>query len=162
MKKTMIPVAAFFAGLFLFSCSSAKKTGNVGMPNPFIECENPQRAYSVAGFKMTIPESLDSPYMNRIIRAINGNLIEVIYKNPSDLKDEVRLRKAFGEDDVSGDWNKYPVNKNIEISGKKVLLRGEENNFHVASWKVGKFAYAVISRKGLSESSILKVAAALE
>lgn len=132
------------------------------MPNPFVECDTMQKAYNLAGFTMTAPEKIDSVYNSRIIRAINGNFIEVIYPNAKDTGDEVRLRKGFALDDVSGDYHSYPVNKKLSVGGKSVLLRGEANNFHVASWTVGKYSYAVTARKGLPEKQIIELTGNLQ
>ncbi|MCR5762099.1 MAG: hypothetical protein K6G00_01800 [Treponema sp.] len=77
--------------------------------------------------------------------------------------DEVRLRKAKGSDDISGDWTKYLITKNMaanlnKADSKRVELRGEVNKYHVATWVDGAYTYAITSKKGLTEQQILAFA----
>ena len=77
--------------------------------------------------------------------------------------DEVRLRKAKGSDDISGDVTKYLITKNMaanrnKADSKRVELRGEVNNYHVATWTDGGYTYAITSKKGLTEQQILAFA----
>lgn len=77
--------------------------------------------------------------------------------------DEVRLRKAKGNEDISGDYTKYLITKNMaanlnKADSKRVELRGEVNNYHVATWTDGGYTYAITSRKGLTEQQILAFA----
>ncbi|MBR1910877.1 MAG: hypothetical protein IJ828_00825 [Treponema sp.] len=77
--------------------------------------------------------------------------------------DEVRLRKAKGSEDISGDMTKYLITKNMaanlnKAESKRVELRGEVNNYHVATWVDGAYTYAITSKKGLTEQQILAFA----
>lgn len=77
--------------------------------------------------------------------------------------DEVRLRKAKGNADISGDLTKYLITKNMaaninKADSKRVELRGEVNNYHVATWVDGDYSYAITSKKGLTEAQILALA----
>ena len=77
--------------------------------------------------------------------------------------DEVRLRKAKGSDDISGDMTKYLITKNKaanmnKVESKRVELRGEVDNYHVATWVDGPYTYAITSKKGLTEKQILAFA----
>ncbi len=80
----------------------------VSMANPFTEYKTITGVQKAAGFDISLPDAFE-PYENLIYRAIQTQLIEVIYLD--DNKEEgYRIRKGRNmEDDISGDYNEYPV-----------------------------------------------------
>ena len=80
----------------------------VSMANPFTEYKTITGVQKAAGFDISLPDAFE-PYENLIYRAIQTQLMEVIYLD--DNKEEgYRIRKGRNmEDDISGDYNEYPV-----------------------------------------------------
>ena len=161
--------------------------------NPYVDYDSQEKAEASAGFKLSIPSTLPSSYTKKISRAIPNEMIEIIYTTENSASyidkvakegssstvnnnansssstattatgDEVRLRKAKGSDDISGDMTKYLITKNMaanmnKVESKRVELRGEVDNYHVATWVDGPYTYAITSKKGLTEKQILAFA----
>ncbi len=170
------------------SSAKAETKTSVKTPNPYTDYDSQEKAESAAGFKFNIPSSLPFSYSKKISRAIPSEMIEIIYtsadsaayidkvakegssssinnnaNNSVQSGDEVRLRKAKGSDDISGDYTKYLITKNMaanlnKADSKRVELRGEVDNYHVATWVDGAYTYAITSKKGLTEKQILAFA----
>ncbi len=132
----------------------------VGMPNPFISCRSLSQAAGKAGFSLNTPESVKEGLSIKSIRVIKNELIEVIYTDGKDVTesaDQLRVRKAEGNLDISGDFNSYEVNRHVNDAGIQVLLRGSEKLFNVASWISGDYTFSITSEKGLSQKEILSL-----
>ena len=92
--------------------------GGVQIPNPFTEVDTMDAAAEKTGFSLALPE-----LENVVIRVMNDEMIEVIAKG----EDEIRVRKAKGEDDISGDYNEYADVQNGEIA----TIKGNDGVFQV-------------------------------
>jgi len=121
--------------------------GDSGIPNPFVDCATLADAEKTAGFKMTLPETVDG-YTGPVIQAIESNLIQAIWTSGDN---EVCIRKGTGADDISGDYNEYAETSTEDVSGVSVQLRGADGLVNVASWTAGGFSYCVrAADKGLA------------
>ena len=141
--------------------SSETNTKTVTIANPWSNFDRQEDAEDAAGTSFDIPSVKPFDYTRQVNRAIPGDILEIIYYNDVD-DDEVRLRKekiplADGSTpaDISGDYNKDLVTKNMSADSKRVELRGEVDNYHVATWTDGDYAYAVTSKSGISEEEML-------
>ena len=135
------------------------------LANPFTDTDTLEEAQEIAGFEMEVPAAV-SPYTVVSYRAIEGEMLEVIF---SDRKGEegYRIRKAAGEDDISGDYNEYAKEKTFRLSdGTKVTLRGDkEDAWSVAVWTVdaedeeSAYSFAICSgEKTFTAGQIKKMA----
>ena len=144
------------------SSSTASGTGSVAIANPWSDFSTQEDAEDAAGISLDIPSVLPFGYTRQVNRAIPNDTLEIIYYNDV-ADDEVRLRKAklpladgtSDSADISGDFNKYLITKNMAAEDKRVNLRGEVNNYHVATWTDGDYAYAVTSKNGIPEEEML-------
>lgn len=94
----------------------SEQKSDIEIPDPFSEYSSLEEAAQNAGFSFNVPETVDG-YAQRIIRTTAGEegsaMIEVIYQNEIDGKentdsaDEIRMRKANGDEDISGDYTEY-------------------------------------------------------
>jgi len=141
MFRILISTMLLSSVLFFAGCG-AKKTE---VSNTWTDCgKNIEQAADVAGF--TFP--LDLSEYN--VRATRG-MIEFKYK----LDDKtVVIRKSKDNEgnkgDVSGDFTKYPVNKEIRLSnGVAVKVRGEEDLFYVMYIETITGYYSAASKEGL-------------
>ena len=135
------------------------------LANPFTDTDTLEEAQEIAGFEMEVPAAV-SPYTAVSYRAIEGEMLEVIF---SDRKGEegYRIRKAAGEDDISGDYNEYAKEKMVRLTnGTKVTLRGDkEDAWSVAVWtkdaedEKGAYSFAICSgEKTFTSDQIKKMA----
>ena len=135
------------------------------LANPFTDTDTLEEAQEIAGFEMEVPADV-SPYTVVSYRAIEGEMLEVIF---SDRKGEegYRIRKAAGEDDISGDYNEYAKEKTVRLSdGTKVTLRGDkEDAWSAAVWTAdaedeeSAYSFAICSgEKTFTSDQIKKMA----
>lgn len=102
--------------------------------NPFTDTKTLEEAQEIAGFDMQVPDAA-APYTVVNYRAVEGEMLEIIFRDRKG-EEGYRIRKAAGEDDISGDYNEYAKEKTILLSdGTKVTLRGDkEDEWSVAVW----------------------------
>lgn len=122
-------------------------------PNPFIDCNTLSDASKIAGFSLKTPDSVNGCPLS-IIQAIDSSLIQAIYQ---DSKDEIFVRKAAGNKDVSGDYNVYSSIKTVKIKKIKAELRGDGSKIYTAIWTRNNHSYSISSQSGLSRNKILKL-----
>lgn len=122
---------------------------NVGLANPFQACETMDDARELAGFDMTLPEAADE------LEAIEGDMIQALYGENGD---EMRIRKALGSQDVSGDYNQYPQTETVD----NVTLKGENGQFVLATWTAGAYTYSISVGEGRSQADMMELVAAVQ
>ena len=82
-----------------------EKSQTAAIGNPWSDWASMEEAEAAAGFPFGLPEVIAGSYKADAYRTLNGELIEVIYR---DGDSEVRVRKQKGEgQDISGDYNPY-------------------------------------------------------
>ena len=130
---------------------SADNTPSVQMPNPFTEYASMDEAEKAAGFSLTVPETME-PYSGRTIRVMDGedgfSMIEVIYRKETengetDDDDEIRIRKAAGNEDISGDYIDYAEHSTVTIDNIPVSINGENGKIKLATWCRGDYTYSM-------------------
>lgn len=139
MKKIIVFVLSAIITLSLAACGSNEKTAEI--PNPFTEYSSIDEAVKAVGLEISVPDSIDG-YADRIIRVDpDHKMIEVIYKNSDDA--EIRIRKAVGSEDVSGDYTKYAQSSATTIGDLNVTMKGANDKVSVAVWTNGDYAYSI-------------------
>ncbi len=139
-----------------------------GIANPFSEFETLGEASSAAGVEIEIPEGPEG-YRVTCYRAIRDTgLLEIVYLNgpasSEDTQEAYRIRKAEGDEDISGDFNDYSQVIETEADGKTVTLKGEEDRIFCATWTDGGYSYAIdidMGGDGMSQDEVLALAAAI-
>ena len=111
------------------------------IPNPFVEVKNLDEASKIAGFTLEVPETYED-YKQQVIQAIENDMIEVIYFNDTD-NEGLRIRKAIGTDDISGDYNEYRNVETVKVGDYDVTEKGDEGNIFIATWTDGTYSYAI-------------------
>ena len=116
--------------------------GFVGMANPWSEAASAAEAAQGAGLdSFTIPEVFscfsDEPtaaflYMDGMAEAI---------LDAGD--DHLLLRKGTGSVDISGDYNMYPEERDINWKGLAIHCRGDEGMVRTAWWSFGGNAFSL-------------------
>ena len=116
---------------------------NMQIPNPFIGYQTLEDAEKAVGFNMSIPAEADG-YKILNVSTMNDVMLQVDFENG------VELRKQAGSEDISGDYNVYPVIEQAEINGVQVTLRIDNGKVYSAIWQRGGYTYALFSENGLS------------
>lgn len=112
---------------------------NTQIPNPFIDCDTLAAAAALAGFEITVPDSVDG-YEERAITAVENDMIQVLYLHGDD---EICIRKATGEEECSGDYNAYSEEKTVTVGDREVTMRGNNGKVMVAVWTEGGYSYSI-------------------
>lgn len=145
---------------------------DVEIPNPFEEYETLSEAAKAAGFEFSVPDTIPG-YENRQFRAIGQQLIEVIYFNENELSkpgddelDNVNweemnftsnalfIRKAAGNDDISGDFSEYAENNTISVNDMEVTTKGNDGTVNVAIWTNNGYTFAITTNNPMSSGQI--------
>lgn len=118
--------------------------------NPFLECKTMEEAAQVAGFSMELPQGAEPV----AIRAVEDDMIEVLCQMEAGT---VTLRKAVGDQDISGDYNHYAQTDVREWNGRTVTLKGTDGMFMTATWLDGGYTYAVRAEGGLDRDGMYAI-----
>ena len=121
------------------------------IPNPFMEVKNLDEASKIAGFTLEVPETYED-YKKQVIQAIEDDMIEVIYYDENSEHEGLRIRKAKGTDDISGDYNEYKDVETVKVGDFEIIEKGSEGNISVATWNDGTYSYAI----DVAEASLTK------
>ena len=112
------------------------------IPNPFVEVKNLDEASKIAGFTLEVPETYED-YKQQVIQAIENDMIEVIYLEEESGYEGLRIRKAKGTDDISGDYKEYRNVETVKVGDYDVTEKGDEGNIFIATWTDGTYSYAI-------------------
>lgn len=130
----------------------SEQKSDIEIPDPFSECSSLEEAAQNAGFSFNVPETVDG-YAQRIIRTTAGEegsaMIEVIYQNEidgnesTDSADEIRMRKAKGDEDISGDYTEYSETSSLTVGNIQVTVKGGHGNINLATWTDNGYTYSI-------------------
>ena len=119
-----------------------EESGFVGMANPWAEAASAAEAAQGAGLDgFTIPEIFGcfSGEPTAAFLYMDG-MAEAILDEGDD---HLLLRKGLGSEDISGDYNIYPEEHDINWKGLTIHCRGEEGCVRTAWWSFGGNAFAL-------------------
>lgn len=126
------------------------------LPNPFIEVGSLEEAEELAGFSLKTAEKVGN-YERQSIFVMEGEMIQVLYQNDAG-EEGLRVRKGLGEGDLSGDYNSYKLDEEVEQDGIKIRLRGDGPRIFAASWTKGAYSYAIdLSDAELDRENVLQL-----
>ncbi len=165
MKNIIIFVLCAVMILFTNGCGSRiiEKDNDVSsadsaqIPNPFVECETLEKAEQLAGFEISLPEKMPDGFTQSSILAIKNDMIEIIFNNKDD---EIRIRKAEGKKDISGDYNEYKDKNTIKVDNLTVTTKGNDDKINVATWNDGNYSYSIsanVDEKGIGNVNIIEM-----
>lgn len=130
--------------------------------SPYMEVADMEEAETITGFSLEAPEldtaettesaedaeadasssDAGSAALSRVISVLDGTMIEVSYQT-SDGVELYAVRKAEGEDDISGDYEEYASVAAQTIGGRAVTLKGDGETVSVAVWQQEGYSYAL-------------------
>lgn len=161
MKKLFAVIMMLLTILSLAACGSSTDSTEpdiIGMPNPFTDFDTLAEAEKQTGFYITLPDAIGSSD-KRIYRAMNDEMLEVVYVNGED--ETGRVRKARGSEDISGDYNEYAETETVSVGGIDVLLKGDAELVKLAVWTNDGYAYSVSSEAGMTADEMMALVSAV-
>ena len=103
---------------------SIQTDSSTQIPNPFVECGTLAEAQDQAGFSLTLPDGCTPEH----ISVLPDQMIQVL------CEDNLTIRKAVGQEDISGDYTAYPQVDTLSSHGTEVTLKGDADTVKVAVW----------------------------
>ena len=137
----------------------AETLESLEIANPFIACETMAEAEEIAGFSLELPEQMPHWVDSVSIRGVPEKMIEVTLCGD---EKEVVVRKGIGDGEISGDYQHYTENREIEQDGNLISLRGESGKIMVAAWNDGAYTYAIRAADGLTAEEIFSLVGAIK
>lgn len=167
MKKILMIALGAALVLSLTACGGkqaepASADGSVEIPNPYQDFDTLEEASAAAGFDLTVPDAIDG-YSEKIIRALvtdDCKMIEVIYEK--DEEQEIRIRKAVGSEDISGDYNEYEQSDKVTAGEKEVTMKGNDGAVYLATWTDSDYTFSVSVSAGMSGEALSELISAIQ
>ena len=159
-KHTLIMLCVLVLCLFAATPGgTAESLTNPQIPNPFTECETIETAKEITGFSITLPEEIPASTDTMVIRATSDGLLEIIY---SGTEQQVRIRKARGCEDISGDYNEYENTQLIQLGKLTVTAKSNDNLILTATWQINGYSYSIGAEIGLEKEELLALIEAIQ
>ena len=161
MKRLFAVIMMLLTILSLAACggnTDSDEPDIIGMPNPFTDHDTLAEAEKQTGLDITLPDAIGSSD-NKIYRAMNDEMIEVIYMNGED--ETGRVRKARGSEDISGDYNEYAETETVNVGGLDVLLKGDAGLVKLSVWTNDGYTYSVSSEAGMTADEMTALVSAV-
>lgn len=133
--------------------------GQVQIANPFTDCETLEEAAKITGFSLKLPDDLPDGIEETAIRVMDGTMIEVICTGSGE---ELRVRKAAGSEDISGDYETYENVCELAAGERTLTAKGNGDTFSTATWTGEGFSYSISSENGMSQEDLISLASAIE
>lgn len=114
------------------------------IPNPMVEYDSIPAVEKAAGFQLLLPEN--TPVEK--IFLIDGRTVHLVLPNG------LTYRMAEGSEDISGDYRAYAETKPIVVGDYKGTARGFYGKIFSAIWTDGKYAFALYTPYGISDSCL--------
>ncbi len=110
--------------------------GGFQIPNPWTDCEDKAAAEELAGFKINAVKELVKDCDRVLYRVMKGEqtILEAIYYDENGVE-LLRVRKAPGSGDISGDFNVYTEN---------LVACGEKMSYELGGYEKEKYLKARI------------------
>lgn len=158
MKKALVFITA--AAILFSACVSTKTESqhdalSVSMVNPFQSFKNLNDAEKSAGFSFYLLDAFENCAI-QVYRAIPKQMLEAIYD--SDSGDEIRIRKAPGKNDPSGDFNIYTEMSSQKVNGVEIVFYANGNKCGKVVWTADGYTCSITSRDRMSLDKAFKTA----
>lgn len=122
--------------------SAPELYAQAGMPNPWTDQQTMEDAQLTVGFSFQIPKTIGT-LKPVCVQTLDADIIQVFYRETEDSEEHVLLRKGFGNEDISGDYNVYSQSAVKTVGSYQVTLQGDDDRVMLATWVSGRFSYAV-------------------
>ena len=139
-------VIAVFAGRIYFNQKPELTV------NPYQTCSSLKEASEITGYMLSVPESLLIEKETEII--VYDESITEFNVLDSEYQTIFCIRKATGDDDISGVYEIYETEKTVNINNKEIVIKGNNNLYYLAVWTNEGYSYSFFSNEGISEEGI--------
>lgn len=110
-------------------------------------------AEAAAGIEMGIPDAIGEYSPTAFLTWYERAYIDAVYTD-GDGNIAAHVRKAAGDEDISGDYNDYSETSAQEIGGHSVTVKGEGGKIMTAVWADGGYSFSVSVDSGLTADEL--------
>ena len=157
--KQYIPVylaAAAALILLVIGVKVFKPVSNNGdevmVVSPMQTVDTLAEAEGITGFGLEVPESIKDTDLSEIT-VIAGDTIQADYAKNDEVI--ISIRKAKGNEDISGDYNTYDQVETIDVNGNDVTIEGSGGTCYLATWTDNGYSYSFSVFNGMSKDDIV-------
>ena len=161
MKRVALAMVAFLVmgvSLYYLSDFTEDAPPMIEEATPYQEVGSLQAASSLAGFEMIVPKTKTSEYEVAYL-VYHGDgiaMIEVNYKAENGTDRGYYVRKAKGNEDISGDYNTYASTDIEKRDGRVITLKGNDDKWSLATWSANGYSYAIgLQNQSMGKETIL-------
>lgn len=140
----------------LAGTGAARRPNDTLAVNPVTKCETMQAAQEITGFSLNISGMTPE---DGSIAVYGGKMIEVTCTTPSGT---VRVRKAEGSDDISGDYNTYEIVDSVTAGQREVTVKGTDGGYELATWTDNGFTYSLQNSEGMTKEAVIEIISGIE
>ncbi|BAK81098.1 hypothetical protein [Candidatus Arthromitus sp. SFB-rat-Yit] len=171
MKKLALPIICALISITIASCGSSNKNKdisnnntvisnneNVQLPNPIVEYETLEEAVKACNFEFSVPDTIDG-YEDKKYSVISTKTIQTIYynKNSNANDNTLSIRKAFGTEDISGDYNNYKEINKLSLNNLEITTKGNNGKVSVATWTSGNHTFSITTNNPLDIEPLVEI-----
>lgn len=134
---------------------------NVTLVNPVRQFATAAELSDSLGFPVEdagiLPITIDSCRYE----SLNGEIAQTVIESGERI---IRFRKSAGSEDNSGDYNTYSSEKETDLDGVSITLKGDGQTCNLALWEKDGYAYSLSAEEagtGIPEEDILAMVQAL-
>ena len=161
---TYVPVALFDAllgdGAVTVTDSGtvsiqAPSSSSTSLANPFTEYDTLAQAEEAAGFSLQMPDRVPNWMDSMRFRVADDTMIEVLIQGGDQ---ELCIRKAPGDSDISGDFTIYAWTQTVDADGITLELRGNGDYARVAIWTRDGYTFSITTNADLTPEAMTAMA----
>lgn len=161
---TYVPVALFDAllgdGAVTVTDSGtvsiqAPSSSSTSLANPFTEYDTLAQAEEAAGFSLQMPDRVPNWMDSMRFRVADDTMIEVLIQGG---EQELCIRKAPGDSDISGDFTVYEWTQTVDADGITLELRGNGDYARVAIWTRDGYTFSITTNADLTPEAMTAMA----
>mgnify|MGYP006987436205 CR=1 FL=1 len=130
--------------------SSSARTPQHGGPEEHTALADAEAA---AGIEMGIPDAIGEYSPTAFLTWYERAYIDAVYTD-GEGNIAAHVRKATGDEDISGDYNDYSETSAQEIGGHSVTVKGEGGKIMTAVWTDGGYSFSVSVDSGLTADEL--------
>ena len=108
--------------------------------NGMIELPSRDELSEAVGFPVKSASTLPFFPQSILYTSYWGEMAQIDYANGGS---SACFRQSLGEEDNSGDWNEYPAQEALSVSGCTVTLKGAPDSYTLAIWSDGTYSYSL-------------------
>lgn len=131
------------------SSESSASSENTQLPNPIKAYETAELAAASLDFTPAMPSALPEGFELTAVSTINDEMLQLGYTNGED-KITYRCANASEGGDISGDFNSYKEESQVDIGEAAVTVKGSGDGAALAVWENDGLYFSVSASPELS------------